>query len=103
MKIKEKITVGSIESADIMITLEPTSKLGIEIILESNFIKQYGDEIKQIIIDELKTNNIEQVKVIVVDQGAIPAVIKARIITAINRLNNEKFFNFIEGENNEKS
>lgn len=103
MKIKNKITVGSIESGDLMITLEPTTKLGIEIILESNFVKQYGNEIKTIITNELKKSNIEQVKVIVVDQGAIPAVIKARIITAINRANNKDVFNFIEGANNGKN
>lgn len=101
MEIQNKIIVGSIESGDIMITLEPNTKKTIEIILESIFIKQYGDEIKSIISNELIKNNINQIRVLVTDQGALPPVIKARIITAINRANNKVFFNFDKGEDNE--
>ncbi|AHI52509.1 citrate lyase acyl carrier protein [Spiroplasma culicicola] len=81
-----KIIVGSIESGDLMITLSQNSDIKKnEIKLTSRFLQQYGEEIKEIINNICLEKGIEGLLIEVNDQGAIPAVIRARTKTALER------------------
>lgn len=75
---------GSVESGDIMVTLEPAEKL--DIVIKSKFIKQYGTEIKQIVETVCQEQGVTAGNIIINDQGAIPGVIRARVLTALGRL-----------------
>lgn len=86
MKITSKAIAGSVESGDIMVTLEPSTTDQLEIILTSTFDKQYHDNILKIANDTLKENDVTAGKVILNDQGALPGAIKARILTALSRM-----------------
>lgn len=83
MKIIKQTIAGSVESGDILVTIEPSSSL--EINLQSKFIKQYGKEINKLSTDILKEFSIKEAKVTLNDQGALPSVIRARILAAIER------------------
>lgn len=84
MEIKKQTISGSVESGDILITLNPSSN-GIVINLQSKFIKQFGEEIKKIINETLISYDVKNIEVLAQDQGALPAVIKARVISALER------------------
>jgi len=84
MEIKTTAIAGTLESSDIQIMLM-AGQDGIQIELESDVIKQFGDQIKQVITTTLQQLNIDHVKVRAVDKGALDCVIKARTIAAAQR------------------
>ncbi|ATZ17632.1 citrate lyase acyl carrier protein [Mesoplasma melaleucae] len=81
----EKIIVGSVESGDLMITIDKNSTEENKIIVNSKFLNQFGDEIKGIVNEVLIENNAKGCILNINDQGAIPAVIRARTKTALER------------------
>ena len=90
MKITKKVMCGSVEAGDILVTFEPSEKPGLEIRLTSTFAKQFHDNILEIVQETLKENQIDQGVVILNDQGALPGAIKARVLTAIQRMGETK-------------
>jgi len=83
MEIIKAGVCGTMESSDIMITVEEGE--GISINLKSSVEKQYGDAINKLIEDTLLELGIQNAHVSAVDHGALDCTIKARLITAINR------------------
>lgn len=84
MELKQIATAGTMESSDIMITLSP-NKTGLEIKLQSNVEKQFGQQIRTMIESVLKQFEITNVTVDAVDKGALDCTIKARTIVAVYR------------------
>lgn len=79
-----KIAIGgSLESSDCLITVKPHNTTEIEI--DSIVFKQFGDQIKTVILNTLKEFNVENVKIICQDKGALDYTIRARLITALKR------------------
>lgn len=85
MKLIKTSTAGTMESNDIMITLEPREEGGISIELTSNVMQQFGRQIKSVISETLNKHGIENASVIAVDKGALDCTIRARCDTAIFR------------------
>ncbi|HQE06325.1 MAG TPA: citrate lyase acyl carrier protein [Tepidanaerobacteraceae bacterium] len=85
MEIKRIGRAGTVESNDINIVIEPSDKEDIEIELQSAVIKQFGEHIKALIIEILRSKGIKNAYVKAVDKGAIDCVIKARTLTALYR------------------
>lgn len=77
-------TCGSLESNDCLITVSKNENLDIKI----NSIVQdsFGEAIYKVVKDTLKELGIDNIKVTINDKGALDYAIKARLITAINRL-----------------
>ena len=75
---------GSVESNDVLITVQPADKLIIEItsIVDAFF----HDQIEKVIFDTLQELNIKNIKVTCQDKGALDYTIKARLVTAIARM-----------------
>ena len=96
MKITKAASVGTLESNDISIRIEPNEKKSIEISLESVVEKQYGKQIKKVIMDTLKSLKVEGATINAVDKGALDCVIKARVETAVMRASNGAKFNWGE-------
>ena len=92
MNIKIKAVAGTLESSDILIIVEPNSS-EIEIELESEVMAQFGKSIKKVILDTCEELGVKQAKITVTDKGAIDAVIKSRVQTAIFRAAEIKNFN----------
>ncbi len=84
MELKVTATAGTLESSDIQVIIEPNDN-GIEIELESSVMYQFGDQIKEVILKTLESLSVENAKVFANDKGAIDAVIKSRVQTAIYR------------------
>ena len=86
MDIKKPAVAGTLESSDCMVTVEPGSGQ-IDLDLDSVVIRQYGRQIKKVIYDTLKRLDVDDVKLTVVDKGALDCTIKARIEAAVFRRN----------------
>jgi citrate lyase subunit gamma (acyl carrier protein) len=84
MEILKPSVAGTMESSDIMITLEPSSG-GIEIELQSIVEKQFGRQIRSAIADALSELEVKSAKVTAVDKGALDCTIQARVKTAAYR------------------
>ena len=89
MEIKQTSVAGTMESSDVMVTLESGSN-GIEIELTSIVEKQFGREIRKAITETLSSLGVENVKVKAVDKGALDCTIRARVKAAVYRANGGK-------------
>ncbi len=86
MVIKTKAQAGSFESSDILILVEPVEKgSGRVIELKSIVMQQFGDDLLQQIHRDLDAFQIDDIRIIVNDKGALPPTISARLETAIKR------------------
>lgn len=83
MKITASAVAGTLESSDIYVTVAPADTLEIEV--QSVVFRQFGDKIKESILEVVKELGVESGKITVSDKGAIDCVIKARVETAIKR------------------
>ena len=85
MKLVTPATAGTMESNDIMITLEPREEGGIPIDLTSNVLEQFGRQIKAVIRETLTAHGIEHAEITAIDKGALDCTIRARVDAAIYR------------------
>lgn len=86
MKLVQNAQVGTFESSDIMILIEPRKDgEGRDIELVSNVMMEYGDAIMQTINEVLDQFEIADVKMVATDKGALNPTIKARVETAVKR------------------
>ncbi len=92
MEIKNTAMAGTLESSDILITIEPNPNKEIAIKLKSSVEKQFGDQIKKVIMDTLSALKVESALVNVNDKGALDCVIKSRVQTAVLRAAGEAKF-----------
>ncbi len=84
MKIHTLGMAGTLESSDVTIRVEPYDN-GIDIELKSQVATQFGDHIKQFVSSTLASLDIKNAKVTIDDKGALDCIIKARLLTAIQR------------------
>ena len=84
MEIKETASAGTIEKCDCLVTVSKGDG-DIKINLSSKVLYQYGDSIKNTILQTLKKLNINDITVDVEDVGAFEYVIVARLEAAIYR------------------
>lgn len=84
MEIKKSAIAGTVESNDILITIDKIDS-GIVIDLDSSVKKQFGKQIEKVIREVLEEMGIDNVSVKAVDKGALDYVIKSRVKTAVYR------------------
>ena len=84
MEIKETASAGTIEKCDCLVTVSKGDG-DIKINLSSKVLYQYGDSIRNIILQTLKKLHINDVTVDIEDMGAFEYVIVARLEAAIYR------------------
>ena len=86
MEIKKAAVAGTLESSDCMVTVEP-GQGKIDLDLESAVMRQYGKQITRVINQTLQRLDVDNVKITVVDKGALDCTIKARVECAVYRSN----------------
>lgn len=84
MEIVNTAIAGTLESSDAQVMVEPATK-GIELILESSVINQYGKQIRKTILETLERLDVKNVKISVIDKGALDCTLKARVECAVFR------------------
>ena len=86
MRLKKSAVAGTLESSDCMVTIEPLAKgSGITFELKSSVINQYGYQIRKVTYETLDELDVNDVRVSIVDKGALDCTIKARIEGAVYR------------------
>ena len=89
MDIKKAAVAGTLESSDCMVTVEP-GQGKVDLDLDSVVIRQYGKQIRKVIQETLDRLDVNDVKITIVDKGALDCTIKARIECAVYRSNEIK-------------
>lgn len=87
MRIRRKATAGTMQSSDLVVTVEPSEALEIEI--ESTVKKQFEHLIRARIEAVLAGLDVTSGRVRVSDRGALDYAIAARVETAIHRADQE--------------
>ncbi|WP_392552738.1 citrate lyase acyl carrier protein [Orbus wheelerorum] len=83
MKIVKDAIAGTLESSDLQVKVSPQKQL--EIVIHSDVIHQFGDQITIIVEDTLKKLGLTEGLIIIEDKGALDCVIKARVEVAVLR------------------
>ncbi len=84
MVIEKAAAAGTLESSDCLVTLEPgDGKIDFE--LESPVLHQFGHQIRKVVLETLKRLDVDNVKIRIVDKGALDCTIKARVECAVYR------------------
>lgn len=84
MEIVKCASAGTLESSDAYVEIEP-GDAGIELQIESAVQAQFGSAIRDAVEAVLQEQGVENVRVRVVDRGALDCVIRARVETAVLR------------------
>ena len=84
MKIVREALAGTQESSDLMVKIAPADG-ELEIVINSEVMKQFGEQIRQVVEETLRTMGVQQGLVIVEDKGALDCVIRARLQSAVLR------------------
>lgn len=86
MKILKNAVAGTLESSDAMVTVEPLQEgEGIKFELDSVVLNQFGNSIRQTAMEELRRLEVTDVRLRIVDKGALDCTLKARIEGALFR------------------
>ena len=84
MEIKKPAVAGTLESSDCQVTVEPGNGK-VDFSLESAVIHRFGNQIKKVTLETLKDLGVDNVRISIVDKGALDCTIKARIEGAVFR------------------
>lgn len=84
MEIKKRASAGTMESSDAYVEIEPAVN-GIEVDLDSVVLAQFGDRIRETVLDVLQAEGVSNARVRIIDRGALECVIRARVEAAIYR------------------
>lgn len=84
MEIRKPAMAGTLESSDCQVTVEEGDGR-IDFSLESSVIHQYGNQIRKVVYETLSDLGVENVRIAVVDKGALDCTIRARVEAAVYR------------------
>ena len=76
---------GSLESSDVLVTIDPNVGRGVEVVLKSIAESRFGKQIRLLIEETLSELEVVEARVQVEDRSALDCTIKARLVTAIHR------------------
>ena len=78
MEIKRPAIAGTLESSDCQVMVE-AGEGKIDLSLDSAVINQYGNQIRKVVLETLENLGVDDVKITIVDKGALDCTIKARV------------------------
>lgn len=84
MKIIKAAQAGTVESSDIIVKIEP-AEAGVEVVLSSSVMQQYGKQIEKVIRETLSELGVDAARVEAIDKGALDCTVKARTQAAAYR------------------
>lgn len=84
MKIVKASLAGTFESSDLLVKVAPADGK-LTVVINSEVMKQFGHQIKQVVDETLKALGVQEGTIIVDDKGALDCVIRARVQSAVLR------------------
>ncbi|MBP2309463.1 citrate lyase acyl carrier protein [Azospirillum melinis] len=85
MKIVKEALAGTLESSDLLVKVSPGSGTGLEVVISSEVMQQFGLQIDRVVRDTLARLGVTAGLVVVEDKGALDCAIQARVQTAVMR------------------
>ena len=85
MKLITIGNAGTMESNDIMITMEPSDAGGVQVELTSSVYQQFGKQIIAVIRETAADYGVENALITAVDKGALYCTVRARMAAALTR------------------
>jgi citrate lyase subunit gamma (acyl carrier protein) len=85
MKIIKQAIAGTLESSDLMVKVAPSEDDTLDIVINSEVIKQFGQQIRRVVTETLDHLNVTAGSIIIEDKGALDCAIRARVQTAVLR------------------
>ncbi len=85
MKLITTGNAGTMESNDIMITVEPSDAGGVQVELTSSVYQQFGKQIIAVIRETAADYGVENALITAVDKGALDCTVRARVAAALTR------------------
>ena len=85
MKLITTGNAGTMESNDIMITVEPSDAGGVQVELTSSVYQQFGKQLIAVIQETAASYGVENALITAVDKGALDCTVRARVATALTR------------------
>ena len=85
MKLITTGNAGTMESNDIMITVEPSDAGGVQVDLTSSVYQQFGKQIISVIKETTAEYGVKNAVSTAVDKGALDCTIRARVAAARTR------------------
>lgn len=93
MKITKAALAGTFESSDLLVKVSPSDE-GLDVVINSEVIKQFGEQITTVVHETLAALGVTDGLVIVDDKGALDCVIRARVQCAVLRGAQEEALNW---------
>ncbi|MCD1124937.1 citrate lyase acyl carrier protein [Jinshanibacter sp. LJY008] len=90
MKIVKEAVAGTLESSDVMVRIAPIGGSEIDLQLNSSVEKQFGDAIRETVMDTLAKLGVTGVQLIIDDKGALDCILRARLQTVLLRASDSK-------------
>lgn len=85
MKIVKEALAGTLESSDLLVKVSPLTEERLEIVIESEVMRQFGAQICKVVEETLAKLGVVAGQIVVEDKGALDCAIRARIQAAILR------------------
>ena len=85
MKLITIGNAGTMESNDIMITVEPSDGGGVQVDLTSSVYRQFGKQIISVIKETVAEYGVKNAVITAVDKGALDCTVRARVAAALTR------------------
>lgn len=85
MKLVKEAVAGTLESGDLLVKIAPGTAGVLDLIIQSEVIKQFGKQIRLTVKDTLSKLEVTEGSIIIEDKGAFDCVIRARVQSAVLR------------------
>ncbi len=90
MKIVKEALAGTLESSDLLVKVAPVAEDRLEIVIESEVMRQFGAQIRKVVEETLARLGVVAGQIVVEDKGALDCAIRARIQAAVLRGANQQ-------------
>ena len=85
MKIIKEAVAGTLESSDLLVKVAPGEPDRLDIHIRSEVMRQFGAQIRAVVVDTLARLGVTEGDVSIEDKGALDCTIRARVEAAILR------------------
>ena len=85
MNIQIDAMAGTLESSDLLVKVSPHPEGRLEVAITSEVMRQFGAQIRRVVLETLQQLGVETGLVVIEDKGALDCAIRARVQTAALR------------------
>lgn len=85
MDIVKEAMAGTLESNDLLVKVAPREGEGLELVISSEVMRQFGAQIRKVVEETLQKQGVSRGQIVIEDKGALDCTIRARVQAAVLR------------------